>query len=89
MMVKVLEELQKDPWPVPADQRLSRCTGAALSVAATLLGACVPGSGARIMAFVGGPSTEGPGAVRIFFSFTSFVSFSSFISEVNGGYSSF
>ncbi|KAK9273791.1 hypothetical protein L1049_018601 [Liquidambar formosana] len=59
----VLEELQKDPWAVPADQRATRCTSTALSVAASLLGACVPGSGARIMAFVGGPSTEGPGAI--------------------------
>ncbi|XP_062199117.1 protein transport protein SEC23 C-like [Phragmites australis] len=59
----VIEEMQKDPWPVPADQRASRCTGAALSVAANLLGVCVPGSGARIMAFVGGPSTEGPGSI--------------------------
>ncbi|XVE90922.1 hypothetical protein DITRI_Ditri20bG0114800 [Diplodiscus trichospermus] len=59
----VLEELQKDPWHIPADQRASRCTGTALSVAASLLGACVPGSGARIMAFVGGPSTEGPGSI--------------------------
>lgn len=64
---KVLEELQKDPWPVPVDQRAVRCTSTALSVAASLLGACVPGSGARIMAFIGGPSTEGLGAV----SFTS------------------
>lgn len=60
---KVLEELQKDPWAVPADQRATRCTSTALSIAASLLGACVPGSGARIMAFVGGPSTEGQGAV--------------------------
>nr|DAD19315.1 TPA_asm: hypothetical protein HUJ06_020778 [Nelumbo nucifera] len=59
----VLEELQKDPWPVPADQRATRCTSTALSVAASLLGACVPGSGARIMAFIGGPSTEGSGAI--------------------------
>ncbi|KAK3006881.1 hypothetical protein RJ639_016393, partial [Escallonia herrerae] len=58
----VLEVLQKDPWPVPPDQRASRCTGTAISVAAHLLGVCVPGSGARIMAFVGGPSTEGPGS---------------------------
>lgn len=61
----VLEELQRDPWQVPADQRATRCTSTALSVAASLLGACVPGSGARIMAFIGGPSTEGHGAVRI------------------------
>ncbi|KGN46272.1 protein transport protein SEC23 [Cucumis sativus] len=59
----VLEELQKDPWGVPADQRAPRCTGTALSIAASLLGACVPGSGARILAFVGGPSTDGPGAI--------------------------
>jgi hypothetical protein len=58
-----LEELQKDPWGVPADLRATRCTGTALSIAASLLGACVPGSGARILAFIGGPSTEGPGAV--------------------------
>lgn len=59
----ILEELQKDPWPVPSDQRAARCTGAALNLAAHLLGACVPGTGARIMAFLGGPSTEGPGAI--------------------------
>ncbi|PON56701.1 Sec23/Sec [Parasponia andersonii] len=59
----VLEELQKDPWQVPADQRAPRSTGTALSIAASLLGACFPGCGARIMAFVGGPSTEGPGAI--------------------------
>lgn len=59
----ILEELQKDPWPTPVDQRASRCTGTALSIAASLLGACVPGSGARILAFIGGPSTEGPGAI--------------------------
>ncbi|XP_054783566.1 LOW QUALITY PROTEIN: protein transport protein SEC23 C-like [Prosopis cineraria] len=59
----VLEELQKDPWGVPADQRPTRCTSTALSIAASLLGACVPGSGARIMAFVGGPATEGPASI--------------------------
>ncbi|PSS24554.1 Protein transport protein [Actinidia chinensis var. chinensis] len=59
----ILEELQKDPWPVPSDQRATRCTGTALSVAAHLLGACVPGSGARIICFVGGPTTDGPGAI--------------------------
>ncbi|KAL3832987.1 hypothetical protein ACJIZ3_007723 [Penstemon smallii] len=59
----ILEELQRDPWPVPSDQRAARCTGTALSLAAHLLGVCVPGSGARIMAFLGGPSTEGSGAI--------------------------
>lgn len=60
---KILEELQKDPWPVASEHRAARCTGTALSLAAHLLGVCVPGSGARIMAFLGGPSTEGAGAV--------------------------
>ncbi|KAJ0837017.1 putative protein transport protein Sec23 [Helianthus annuus] len=59
----VLDELQKDPWPVPADQRAPRATGTALTIAAHLLGVCVPGSGARIMAFLGGPATEGPGSI--------------------------
>ncbi|KAK7386241.1 hypothetical protein VNO78_26315 [Psophocarpus tetragonolobus] len=59
----VLEELQKDPWGVPADQRASRCTSTALSIAASLLGACVPGSAGRIMAFIGGPATEGPAPI--------------------------
>lgn len=59
----VLDELQKDPWAVPADQRATRCTSTALSIAASLLGACVPGSAARIMAFIGGPATEGPAPI--------------------------
>ena len=45
--------------------RVSRCTGVALSVAASLLGACLPGTGARIIALVGGPCTEGPGTVTM------------------------
>ncbi|XP_058743454.1 protein transport protein SEC23 C-like [Vicia villosa] len=59
----VLDELQRDPWPVAGDQREARCTSTALSIAASLLGACVPGSAARIMAFIGGPATEGPAAI--------------------------
>lgn len=61
--LQVLEELQKDPFPSSADCRPSRCTGTALSVAAGLLGACVPGTGARILTFVGGPATEGGGTI--------------------------
>ncbi|ESQ46071.1 hypothetical protein EUTSA_v10000056mg [Eutrema salsugineum] len=59
----VLEELGNNPWPVAADHRPARCTGVALRIAAGLLGACFPGSAARIMAFIGGPSTQGPGAI--------------------------
>ncbi|MBA0616248.1 hypothetical protein Godav_016311 [Gossypium davidsonii] len=59
----LLDELQTDQWPVQAGHRASRCTGVALSVAAGLLGACLPGTGARIVALVGGPCTEGPGTI--------------------------
>ncbi|MBA0846127.1 hypothetical protein Goarm_022573 [Gossypium armourianum] len=59
----LLDELQTDQWPVQAGHRASRCTGVALSVAAGLLGACLPGTGARIIALVGGPCTEGPGTI--------------------------
>ncbi|CAI7871535.1 unnamed protein product [Closterium sp. NIES-53] len=59
----VLDELSRDAFPVAADKRPARCTGTALTVAVGLLGACVPGTGARILSFVGGPCTEGPGVV--------------------------
>ncbi|KFK22996.1 hypothetical protein AALP_AAs50735U000600 [Arabis alpina] len=59
----LLDELQSDQWPVPPGNRPQRCTGVALSVAAGLLGACLPGTGARIVALVGGPCTEGPGTI--------------------------
>ncbi|KAG4990035.1 hypothetical protein JHK85_033018 [Glycine max] len=61
----LLDELQMDQWPVPPGRRPARCTGVALSVAAGLLSACNPGTGARIIALVGGPCTEGPGAVGV------------------------
>ncbi|KAJ0793226.1 putative protein transport protein Sec23 [Helianthus annuus] len=59
----LLEELGTDQWPVVPGNRALRCTGVALSVAAGLLGACLPGTGARIVALVGGPCTEGPGSI--------------------------
>ncbi|XP_077212973.1 protein transport protein SEC23 E-like [Tasmannia lanceolata] len=59
----LLDELQTDQWPVQSGNRALRCTGVALSVAAGLLGACMPGTGARIIALVGGPCTEGPGTI--------------------------
>ncbi|KAK7359340.1 hypothetical protein VNO77_01295 [Canavalia gladiata] len=59
----VLDELQTDQWPVSPGRRPARCTGVALSVAAGLLAACNPGTGARIIALVGGPCTEGPGSI--------------------------
>ncbi|KAL6009502.1 hypothetical protein ACLOJK_022731 [Asimina triloba] len=63
ILVTLLDELQRDQWPVEAGNRQLRCTGVALSVAAGLLGACLPGTGARIIALVGGPCTIGPGMI--------------------------
>ena len=62
-LTKVLETLQKDPWPVANDRRNLRCTGVALSVAVGLLESSFQNAGARVMLFAGGPATEGPGMV--------------------------
>jgi len=59
----IIEELQRDPKPVKNDRRPLRATGVALAVAIGLLEASYPGTGARIMLFVGGPATQGPGMV--------------------------
>lgn len=36
----ILEQLQRDPWPVASDRRPQRCTGVAMSVAVGLLEVC-------------------------------------------------
>lgn len=58
-----LDELQPNPYFVKPGFRPQRATGAALSVAARLLEGCVPNVGSRIMLFVGGPATVGPGQI--------------------------
>lgn len=62
-LTNALEQLQKDPWPVANDKRNLRCTGVALGVAVGLLETAFQNAGGRIMAFLGGPATEGPGLV--------------------------
>jgi len=59
----ILEQLQRDPWPVAQDKRPQRCTGVALSVAVGLLEAAYQNNGGRIMLFCGGAPSEGPGMV--------------------------
>ncbi|KAH8340839.1 hypothetical protein KR059_007933 [Drosophila kikkawai] len=59
----LLSELQRDPWPVPQGKRYLRSTGAALSIAVGLLECTYPNTGGRIMTFVGGPCSQGPGQV--------------------------
>ncbi|ORX60677.1 hypothetical protein DM01DRAFT_1332809 [Hesseltinella vesiculosa] len=63
VLTSILENLQRDPWPVANDKRPERCTGVALSVAVGLLEANFPNTGSRIMLFAGGPATQGPGSV--------------------------
>jgi len=58
-----LGELQRDPWPVAQGKRPLRSTGVALSIAIGLLEASYPNCGARIMSFLGGACSQGPGQV--------------------------
>lgn len=62
-LTSILEQLQRDPWPVANDKRAQRCTGAAVGIAVGLLETTFPNTGARIMLFCGGACTEGPGNV--------------------------
>lgn len=62
-LTDLIGELQRDPWPVPQGKRPLRSTGAALSIAIGLLECSYPNTGARVMLFVGGPCSQGPGQV--------------------------
>ena len=61
----LFEQLSRDPWPVEADKRPARATGAAISIALSVLESCVPQSqcGARVLLFSSGPATIGPGMI--------------------------
>lgn len=63
VLESILDDLRKDPWPVPSDKRPARATGCALSVATSLLHLAIPRRGARVMLFTSGPCTSGPGAI--------------------------
>jgi len=62
-LTDLLGELQRDPWPVAQGNRPLRSTGAAMAIAIGLLEASYPNCGARIMTFVGGACSQGPGQV--------------------------
>ncbi|KAK9880508.1 hypothetical protein WA026_011747 [Henosepilachna vigintioctopunctata] len=62
-LTDLIGELQRDPWPVPQGKRYLRSTGAALSIAVGLLECTYANTGARIMMFLGGPCSQGPGQV--------------------------
>ncbi|KAJ2081905.1 GTPase-activating protein S23 [Coemansia sp. RSA 988] len=62
-LTSILEQLQRDPWPVASDRRPLRSTGAAMAVAVGMMESAFPNAGGRIMLFCGGPATQGPGMV--------------------------
>lgn len=62
-LTDMLGELQRDPWPVSQGKRPLRSSGVALSIAVGLLECTYPNTGARIMLFMGGACTQGPGMV--------------------------
>jgi protein transport protein SEC23 len=62
-LTDLIGELQRDPWPVGHGKRPLRSTGAALSIAIGLLECTYANTGARVMMFLGGPCSQGPGQV--------------------------
>eukprot|EP00834_Sanchytrium_tribonematis_P002738 NODE_91_length_21557_cov_0.766660.p4 type:complete len:488 gc:universal NODE_91_length_21557_cov_0.766660:4596-6059(+) len=62
-LTNLIEGLKPSPWPTPSDQRYETCTGTALNLATSLLEQMVPKTGARILTFLGGPCTLGPGQI--------------------------
>jgi protein transport protein SEC23 len=62
-LIQLVRELQRDPWRVAHDKRSLRSTGVALSIAVGLLECTYSKKAARIMLFVGGPCSMGPGQV--------------------------
>lgn len=62
-LTDLLGELGRDPWPLGVGKRPLRSSGVALSLAVGLLEVTYPNTGARIMVFLGGPCSQGPGQV--------------------------
>lgn len=62
-LTTIIEQIQRDPWPVAGDHRPLRCTGAALGVAIGLIEAANCSTGSRIMLFTSGAATVGPGMI--------------------------
>ena len=64
-LTSILEELQRDPWPVKNDERPLRCTGTAASIAVALMESCFAqrAVAGRVTLFTSGPCTQGPGAI--------------------------
>lgn len=63
VLTDMLGEMQRDPWPIAQGKRPLRATGAALGIAVGLLECTYPNTAARVLLFVGGPCSTGPGQV--------------------------
>lgn len=63
VLTNILEQVSKNSWPTSPGRRSLRAVGAALSVAINILEITYPKSAGRIMLFLGGPCTIGPGMV--------------------------
>mgnify|MGYP001161467638 CR=1 FL=1 len=59
----ILDDLCQDPWPKSTGSRAARATGTAMSVATALLEFSAARRGARMMMFIRGPATVGPGSI--------------------------
>lgn len=59
----LIADLTADLWPTPKNHRPLRCTGTALSAAASLLELVSPNIGSCILSFISGVCTSGPGIV--------------------------
>lgn len=59
----LIGQLSRDTWRTAQAKRSLRATGSALSIAVSLLEIVYPNCGARIMLFIGGPCTTGPGMI--------------------------
>ncbi|CAJ1994053.1 protein transport protein Sec23-like protein [Leishmania donovani] len=62
-VTQLISSMSRDLWPVMKGHRPLRCTGAALSVAASLLQIVSPNTGSCILTFMSGVCTSGPGIV--------------------------
>lgn len=62
-ILKIIQNLKKDPFPILDGFRANRCTGAALSFAISFLEGPFIDNPVKYMLFTQGPCTYGPGAV--------------------------
>ena len=62
-MEAALDDVFPDPWPTEQDCRPNRCLGNAIHVAVSLLEGGLHQSAGRVMLFLSGPTTIGPGKI--------------------------